>query len=726
MKWWLLLALALCSTGAMAQNECAGFGQPSEFVRDTHDVVHQVTCIDPQTGLLSHPFMGATITKTINSVIDLVGNGCKGDGVTDDRACIASVLSAAGNLSNTVTVCITDNHVFLIGSNPGGSQVFILPTNVSLGCKGTVKIGNSFGNYHVLFNASSGATNSTYENFTVDGNATNNPVNISPIGTNERVAIQVFNGQNITWNNIKFINGNDVQSIVGNPCNDCIITGNKWSNYGIGGTFDHDSSEIYLTGTNGTVALNEFDAAGLGVRTAIEVHQDNKQVTGNIIHNYRYGIITSANQSIAHNFNITGNTCDAVYRCVYIWAVDGSYDGMLVSDNQITINRNGFWPVVNDESAIGTNLTNTFDLVNVKITGNNIRWVTDTLATNNASGGITIVSTSGIFNPTKIDVSGNKIDGVMCAGILFEPLGLTWTDISIKNNEITNPGQSNNGTTNCAGSAFHTGISLVGSGAGFTIKHSIVEGNHIADTQVTPTMQIGFHWFGVAGDKASGSGTTTAGLVSKNNTVVYSGTPALTTPYFLYNTTSPEYHEIVPNFTRVSPIDVGEASPDFPPKGSSIFDPISGRTYVQSVLPSVGVQLQSFETSQNVPASGAYAVGDIVWKSNSSAGLQGWINTAAGSPGTFVIFGTINSGTAAMTTAAITPGTCGATVTVSAPGALTTDAIAFSFNAAPASNPAQLVITYWPTSNNVNFQYCNPTAGSITPTAATLNWRITR
>lgn len=86
----------------------------------------------------------------------------------------------------------------------------------------------------------------------------------------------------------------------------------------------------------------------------------------------------------------------------------------------------------------------------------------------------------------------------------------------------------------------------------------------------------------------------------------------------------------------------------------------------------------------------------------------------------------IASGTATMTTASIGTLACGTTVTVAASGVLTTDSIIFSFNAAPAANPGELQVNSWPTANNVNFNYCNPTAGSVTPTAATLNWRVVR
>lgn len=82
------------------------------------------------------------------------------------------------------------------------------------------------------------------------------------------------------------------------------------------------------------------------------------------------------------------------------------------------------------------------------------------------------------------------------------------------------------------------------------------------------------------------------------------------------------------------------------------------------------------------------------------------------------------SGVAVMTTALIGAGACGGTVTVAAPSTVTTDTISWAFNLAPAANPAQLVVSAWPTANNVNFQYCNPTAAGITPNAATLNWRV--
>jgi hypothetical protein len=87
---------------------------------------------------------------------------------------------------------------------------------------------------------------------------------------------------------------------------------------------------------------------------------------------------------------------------------------------------------------------------------------------------------------------------------------------------------------------------------------------------------------------------------------------------------------------------------------------------------------------------------------------------------------TIVSGTATLGTGAITAGTCATAVTVTATNAVTTDSIEWVFNAAPGSGWPSLHIEPYMTSGQVNFLVCNPSAGSVTPAAATLNWRVIR
>jgi hypothetical protein len=94
---------------------------------------------------------------------------------------------------------------------------------------------------------------------------------------------------------------------------------------------------------------------------------------------------------------------------------------------------------------------------------------------------------------------------------------------------------------------------------------------------------------------------------------------------------------------------------------------------------------------------------------------------------------TIASGTATLATSPISSGACASAVTVSGSGIATTDDIIADFSADPTSTTGyspsangMLTIIKYPTSGNVNFKVCNNTAGSITPGAATLNWRVVR
>lgn len=94
---------------------------------------------------------------------------------------------------------------------------------------------------------------------------------------------------------------------------------------------------------------------------------------------------------------------------------------------------------------------------------------------------------------------------------------------------------------------------------------------------------------------------------------------------------------------------------------------------------------------------------------------------------------TIAAGTSALGTGAITSATCATVVTTTATNTATTDVVLASFNGDPTAvtgyvplTTGMLTIIPYPTSGNVNFKVCNNTAGSITPGAITLNWRVVR
>lgn len=98
--------------------------------------------------------------------------------------------------------------------------------------------------------------------------------------------------------------------------------------------------------------------------------------------------------------------------------------------------------------------------------------------------------------------------------------------------------------------------------------------------------------------------------------------------------------------------------------------------------------------------------------------------TSSGNGGTMP--SVVASGRTSMTTGEIAAGTCANPVATAAAGVQSTDSISFSFNAPVGSNPGLLIVHSWPTADNVNFVYCNPTTASVTPSAAALNWSVER
>lgn len=138
----------------------------------------------------------------------------------------------------------------------------------------------------------------------------------------------------------------------------------------------------------------------------------------------------------------------------------------------------------------------------------------------------------------------------------------------------------------------------------------------------------------------------------------------------------------------------------------------------------VGAQLLAPEVTAPAGSAGNGIIwpdsGSHCWKfNNNNAGTSGCIPQV------------VASGTAVMATASIaavsgTTVTCGTATSVSATGVTTTDAIIVSPNASPGSPNGGLIINAWPTTNQVNFAFCNPTASALTPNAATLNWRVVR
>jgi hypothetical protein len=207
--------------------------------------------------------------------------------------------------------------------------------------------------------------------------------------------------------------------------------------------------------------------------------------------------------------------------------------------------------------------------------------------------------------------------------------------------------------------------------------------------------------------RATGS---TAVAFNVANTSVGGIVPALTVTNFQYQNSG-----IVFPYTAINDNSSGATSPAiFTDSQGALGSYIGGvNVATNMVFPEIGMPHRSLHVD--------------VCKGTSSHNIQCSYNGGPPEP----LSQTVAAGTSAMATSLLGAGVCAAAVTTVAANVLTTDSIMWSFNAAPgtgygSATGAGLVIQSYPTAGNVNFVVCNPTAGNITPAAATLNWRVIR
>lgn len=152
---------------------------------------------------------------------------------------------------------------------------------------------------------------------------------------------------------------------------------------------------------------------------------------------------------------------------------------------------------------------------------------------------------------------------------------------------------------------------------------------------------------------------------------------------------------------------------------------------------SAAAALTALTYNGNTLTTGTYTLTGTAGKTlnfTNSLTLSGTDSTTMTFPSTSAtIARTVASGAKALGTGAISSATCATVASDTATGTLTTDAITVSFNGDPTAvtgytpvTSGALTIFYYPTADNVNFKVCNLTAGSITPGAVTINWRVVR
>jgi hypothetical protein len=639
---------------------------------------------------------GGPLKPLGNLRVDVTAYGAIGDGVTDDRAAIQAAATAAGLICGQLY--IPAGYTFLINSNPQAGQtqqpIIFLPGCVGMSGTGTIKIG-TISQWDSVFQyqtpSSVTVTPVVFRDFTLDLNGTGNPLTSSPGLTNEHTGfvlgtnLPLHGSAGITLDSVSFKNGNGVWAVTANGVNDVTVTNCKFLNWGVGGSFVFDHSVMYLAGIGITVANNQMYGAGALVNTGIEVHGANISVTGNTIWHFANGIIYVPDVAESVGAGNTPTDVTISGNSLYVSSVgidpstdaSGGFNNLTVEANSITVDRNlttlgivqigqqsGIMFIANSNPANGVN-----------IHGNTIEFIHETASYTSISG----LGCIFVFNQKAI--SNLQIESNVCfnssgAGVLILGSGASATlaGAAIQNNTVINCGQAS-----ALNSAYRDGIYISSEQKWYG---SVIKNNTITDNQVTHTMATGMLWGGITGDLAP-----TQVVMERNRIRYFDVSPGTILSVI---TTSPYVDLDIPNFFPSNwVLGAGIPNSDNPPIGSVVHDSVTGGDYRLTAQNSTG--------------------------------------------GAFTIFGNIASGTATMTTAAIAAGACGTPVsgtfvTGSNANILATDTITWSFNAAPGANPASIPVSTWPVAlSSVNFQYCIPAgATGVTPTAATLNWKVMR
>jgi hypothetical protein len=196
----------------------------------------------------------------------------------------------------------------------------------------TLKVAASSGNYAAVLSGVSPSTNLSglsITGVTFDQNTSGNPIrNVQVLYHGKpRFVILVDNGTGISITNDKFVNTNNINTVVtGSATSNVNISGNTFT--GISTPW-HDHSSIYTSGTNATIRNNTF--IGSHDIAAIEVHGNGAIVTGNTVKGYYRGA-----NIVANNTTFRGNTVIGALGPIDLWStVAPGLHNVTISGNKL-------------------------------------------------------------------------------------------------------------------------------------------------------------------------------------------------------------------------------------------------------------------------------------------------------------------------------------------------------------------------------------------------------
>lgn len=376
-------------------------------------------------------------------------------------------------------------------------------------------------------------------------------------------------------------------------CLDCVVEGNyihttQAGAYGIASDDRSTDSTTSESGRRVVIANNTLEGGGAGV-TAIDVEGGlSHAVTGNTIRDWTtYGIdINSSNADsvpdASSNFNVVaGNAISGIGNAGAGINIEGS--GNVVANNAITSGGAiGIQQQIPNENTLGAK--------NNVISGNTI--------TANAGAGILVYAADGLV------IANNVLSDVTHYGIRLVALAAGSGGGAISNVSVTG---------NLVRSTLYSAIAVESN------TNNISEVNVVGNTVIDWDTAAASTRYGL--ELAKGAGTV-SNVALRSNMLIKTGAtglvgvriPASVTGVALSGNTA---INLTTNFSDASAAEAKTYN--------------RGNTWNQKEV---------YGTA--APATGTWAVGDIVWNSAPAAGgTLGWVCTTGGSPGTWKAFGGI-------------------------------------------------------------------------------------
>ena len=246
-----------------------------------------------------------------------------------------------------------------------------------IGHNTTLTVAASSGDYAAVLQGASPGTNLSGLSITgvnFNQNASANPItNVQTLYHGQpRFVILVSNGTGISITNNKFLNTNNVDTVVtGSATSQVTISGNQFTGVS---TPWHDHSSVYTSGTGTTITNNTF--SGTYDVTAIEVHGDQATVTGNNISGYDRAI-----NVVCSDTTFSKNTVTRALGPVDLWSVvaPGLHD-VAVTGNTLSQDLTGWarqfkslglpMPSAPATQQVFQDVSSTYPFVRITISGN--------------------------------------------------------------------------------------------------------------------------------------------------------------------------------------------------------------------------------------------------------------------------------------------------------------------------------------------------------------------